>query len=181
MAELQAGWRWCRHCQVVFYQPDGNGVCPGRAGHDATGSGEYWLWTHGDGKLRSDVQPNWRWCRRCNALAFSQLGGRCAATGAQHDFSASGKYCLLHNADLKPSEQKVHQRGWRWCNKCQALFYCELGAGACPTGGGHDGGGSGKYQLTSGSNSKDIGEVLKSMFTAEPWEDMAHTIRRGFS
>jgi hypothetical protein len=41
------------------------------------------------------------------------------------------------------------QDNWRWCNKCQGLFFAGHGAGACPLGGGHDSTGSGDYGLTN--------------------------------
>jgi Zn finger protein HypA/HybF involved in hydrogenase expression len=38
--------------------------------------------------------------------------------------------------------------GWRWCNKCQGLFYAwNLTTGACPAGGGHNYQGSDNYNL----------------------------------
>ncbi|MBL8188157.1 MAG: hypothetical protein JNK38_09120 [Acidobacteria bacterium] len=40
------------------------------------------------------------------------------------------------------------QDGWRWCNKCQGMFFSGAGAGKCPAGSGHDANGSGNYMLT---------------------------------
>jgi hypothetical protein len=40
------------------------------------------------------------------------------------------------------------QANWRWCNKCQGLFFAgNPTTGYCPAGGGHDFGGSGNYAL----------------------------------
>lgn len=40
------------------------------------------------------------------------------------------------------------QADWRWCNKCQGLFFKRAGgAGRCPAGGGHSEAGSFKYLL----------------------------------
>jgi hypothetical protein len=40
------------------------------------------------------------------------------------------------------------QRGWRFCSKCNGLFFSGGGAaGTCPAGGGHDGAASGDYAL----------------------------------
>lgn len=39
------------------------------------------------------------------------------------------------------------QDGWRWCKKCQGMFFSINSAGVCPKGGGHDGSGSGHYTL----------------------------------
>jgi hypothetical protein len=50
------------------------------------------------------------------------------------------------------------QAGWRWCNRCQGLFY---GGGSttgwCVLGGGHDWGGSGNYIPTYGSGTGQTG------------------------
>ena len=65
-------------------------------------------------------------------------------------------------ADIKPNGQAVdtvippdalwyipsRQGEWRWCFKCQSLFFNGGGAsGACPAGGAHDGSKSGNYAL----------------------------------
>ena len=40
------------------------------------------------------------------------------------------------------------QANWRWCNKCQGLFFAgNPTSGACPAEGGHNFGGSGNYTL----------------------------------
>jgi hypothetical protein len=44
------------------------------------------------------------------------------------------------------------QDGWRWCRKCQGLWFGENNTrGACPTGGGHQQTGSGNYRLMENS------------------------------
>ncbi len=41
------------------------------------------------------------------------------------------------------------QSSWRWCHKCQGLFFAgNPTSGACPAGGGHDYAGSGDYSLS---------------------------------
>jgi len=46
------------------------------------------------------------------------------------------------------------QDNWRWCNKCQGLFFAGNNTpGKCPLGGGHSNQGSGNYILTQGSGS----------------------------
>ncbi|GIE32407.1 hypothetical protein Ait01nite_054520 [Actinoplanes italicus] len=43
------------------------------------------------------------------------------------------------------------QRGWRWCNRCQGLWWAPSGdGGKCPAGGAHVRHGSGNYGLTYG-------------------------------
>ena len=40
------------------------------------------------------------------------------------------------------------QENWRWCHKCQGLFYGGFPTtGSCPAGGGHENQGSGDYTL----------------------------------
>jgi hypothetical protein len=42
----------------------------------------------------------------------------------------------------------ITQPGWRWCHKCQGLFYGpNMPVSHCPAGGTHDGGQSGSYNL----------------------------------
>jgi hypothetical protein len=44
------------------------------------------------------------------------------------------------------------QDNWRWCNKCQGLFWAgNPTSGACPTGGGHNHQGSFNYNLDDGA------------------------------
>jgi hypothetical protein len=87
-------------------------------------------------------QENWRWCSKCQGLAFAGgASGPCPAGGV-HDHAASGHYRLFHNAAGAPG-----QSNWRWCSKCQGLTF---GGGAptlCPAGGNHDLSGSGDYTL----------------------------------
>jgi hypothetical protein len=40
------------------------------------------------------------------------------------------------------------QANWRYCRKCQGLFFAGHGKGVCPAGGGHDDTGSGDYILS---------------------------------
>ena len=43
------------------------------------------------------------------------------------------------------------QEGWRWCVKCEGMFYAGHGAGVCPKGGAHDGSGSAHYKVMMNS------------------------------
>ncbi len=62
---------------------------------------------------------------------------------AAHDKAGSGNYSLIHNAGLAPGQQS----DWRWCNKCQGLFFGGNPNPVCPAGGGHVKVGSGNYSL----------------------------------
>lgn len=47
-----------------------------------------------------------------------------------------------------PPPHTITQSGWRWCNKCQGLFYGPgIAKSHCPAGGQHDLKGSGNYSL----------------------------------
>jgi hypothetical protein len=78
-------------------------------------------------------ENNWRWCNKCQGLAFADLTpGPCPAGGV-HDHTGSGDYSVLPQvAGIAGSSN------WRWCCKCQQLAYATAGAGACAGGGGHD-------------------------------------------
>jgi hypothetical protein len=39
------------------------------------------------------------------------------------------------------------QTNWCYCRNCKGLFFAGHGEGVCPAGGGHDGTGSGDYEL----------------------------------
>ena len=52
---------------------------------------------------------------------------------------------IAHAAPEKKSA--VFQENWRWCNKCQGLFFAGNSRGVCPAGGTHNSGGSGNYGL----------------------------------
>src|SRR4051812_2010411 len=89
-------------------------------------------------------QDNWRWCNKCQGLAFggSATTGPCPARGT-HNHVGSGNYRLFQNTTEVPG-----QDNWRWCTKCQGVAYAGgADLGACPAGGKHDHAGSGNYVL----------------------------------
>jgi hypothetical protein len=50
------------------------------------------------------------------------------------------------------------QAGWRWCQKCQGLFFAEAGSpGVCPAGGPHTQEGSGAYAIHTLRNGRQSG------------------------
>jgi len=61
----------------------------------------------------------------------------------QHSKTGSGNYTLTQN-QFPPASQS----NWRWCHKCQGLFFAgNATTGKCPAGGGHQNVGSGNYSL----------------------------------
>ncbi len=99
-------------------------------------------------------QPGWNWCHLCQGLFFSGNAsqGVCPGNGgAPH--AATGllgfqlKYALLIGDDVGDA-----QPGWRWCRKCQGLFYSLNPISVCPDGVAHDPSGSGPYSLQIGDS-----------------------------
>ena len=91
-------------------------------------------------------QTGWRWCKKCQGLFFSGNPdqGSCPS-GGKHDGSASAKYLMQFGEGAGNTNP---QGGWRWCGKCQGLFFSglvsgeDIGAGIfsdCPAGGVHAG------------------------------------------
>ena len=138
---FQDGWFWCRKCEGLYFAFNPTqGRCPAGGAHTNSGSGAYRLVLIGEG------QVNWRWCRKCEGLFFfgSVNFGRCPA-GAVHDPFGSADYVLEQNAQFVSFSK---QAGWRWCRKCQGLFFGQnLTNGRCPSGGAHDPTQSGDYNL----------------------------------
>jgi hypothetical protein len=90
-------------------------------------------------------QQGWRWCNKCQVLAYSgSTPGPCPAGGV-HDFGGSFAYSLALDQPAFPG-----QSDWRWCNKCQALNYGGNPPGPCPAKGVHVYSASGNYSLGSG-------------------------------
>ena len=89
------------------------------------------------------VQDNWRWCKKCQGLAYAAGSslGHCAA-GGTHDHTGSGDYALVVN-----DATVIGQHNWRYCNKCRALFFAGGSPGKCAFGGSHSKTGSGDYVI----------------------------------
>jgi len=141
----QTGWRWCSKCQGLFFAGGASqGICPAdRGAHDGAASGAYTL---DDDAPHAGGQSSWRWCGKCQGLFFGGGAGQgtCPADGGGHDGSASGDYTLDFEGAAAPADA---QSGWRWCDRCQGLFFAggAATAGNCPAGGAHSGQASGAY------------------------------------
>ncbi len=96
----------------------------------------------------AEPQGGWRYCRKCNALAFAGFGelGRCAA-GGPHDHTGSWNFTLIHGS------YGSGQNGWLYCNKCHMLAFSHSSSlGTCPAGGVHEHGGSWDFAMLPGTD-----------------------------
>ena len=143
----QSGWRWCRKCLGLFYAGSPTqGVCPGGGSHDGGGSGHYAVEIGQGGPGR---QAGWRWCLNCQGMFYSghpDHGVCSGAGGAKHYGDSSSPYAMAVG-DAVPGAQP----GWRWCRKCQGMYYGENAArgnvGVCPAGLSHMGDTSAHYAI----------------------------------
>lgn len=110
-------------------------------------------------------QTGWRECKNCQCLYFDRKAGELASSGT----------CFLNGGGHFPKVSKIYKDGvmigvrlpatyqlrhyseyiehpvliwWRWCRKCEMLFYPKGGESGifCPAGGNHDSSESGFYQ-----------------------------------
>ncbi|RSL85668.1 hypothetical protein CDV31_016527 [Fusarium ambrosium] len=138
----QDNWRWCRKCQVLSFAGGPVGDCQAGGKHDFNGSGNYSLCIDGNPRGIASGQDQWRWCNKCQALAFD--GHTCCPAGGAHINTTSWNYTLIANDPALPNSQS----GWMWCNKCYGLAYSkDVSDGTCPRGGTHDHAGSADYAL----------------------------------
>jgi M6 family metalloprotease-like protein len=97
------------------------------------------------------AQPLWRFCKKCNGLhyisnATTPSFGLCPQSGAHvasDDEYVSIPYQIVMNNGNAPG-----QHGWRWCRKCQGMFFGPGQASSrCPARDQHDGSASGDYSF----------------------------------
>ena len=159
----QIDWRFCHKCQGLFFAGNpSQGVCPAdRQPHDASQSGKYMLGfgestpghlPEGEQLFGSSArQGDWRFCHKCQGLFFAgnPSQGVCPAVSIiynhrPHDASQSGHYAIWSDEGYNNG-----QKGWRFCHKCQGLFFADnQSQGVCPADHEpHDASQSGEYQL----------------------------------
>src|SRR5215510_10690294 len=89
------------------------------------------------GEAALALQSEWRWCNKCQGLFYGPAvaTSRCPAGGAHAAPEQSGSA----NYSLDTAGDPSRQSEWRWCNKCQGLFYYGPAGGGlrCPAGGAH--------------------------------------------
>ncbi|MBE1584424.1 hypothetical protein ACFPOI_30585 [Nonomuraea angiospora] len=138
---LQHPWDYCRWCAALVNTSWFNHGCPG--------DGQHWKigWTFQLPYTESTIptgtpndQPDWRHCDGCLTLYFAGYNpaGVCRGkNGGPHTHNGlyGGKnYILPHDLTNTAGTQP----DWRFCTKCNVLFYDGSSfKGACAAGGGH--------------------------------------------
>jgi hypothetical protein len=98
------------------------------------------------------IQNNWRMCSLCMGIFFGghQTKGICPfelnlpGLGGQHKIDPTIHLQLTKAA---PKTQNSQDK-WRWCHKCEGLFFHgNKSDGRCPAGGLHSGSFSEDYQI----------------------------------
>jgi hypothetical protein len=144
-AFAQAGeqneWRYCGKCHGLFY--DGytsKGPCPADgSGHSAIGfnfSIEYN--SHQTQELPGRTrQYNWRFCNKCEVMFYDGYPGKgVCPIGGGH--VAQGYMFGLWDVNGPSFPHDRMQSDWRFCNKCQVLYFDGYAdKGRCAAGGGH--------------------------------------------
>lgn len=137
---LQQDWAWCKKCEGLFFGPGvSSSRCPIGGTHTPpleSQSGNYSL--PYNAAPDPSRQSDWRWCNKCQGLFYGPgaASSLCPAGGTHAPAAESGSwdYSLPHNV----APNTFRQSDWRWCNKCQGLFYGRYVANsACMAGGTH--------------------------------------------
>jgi len=119
-------------------------------------------------------QHGWKRCTKCQGLFFGSNNGKCPNDNKTHTEASGENYSLIYEP-YSDQAQKIpsHQPHWRWCKKCQSLFYFPKNMeekagkppivvfdhGKCSEGGMHSREGSSIYHL----------KILPSTLTQSQW------------
>ena len=119
-------------------------------------------------------QRGWKRCTKCQGLFFGSNNGKCPNDNKTHTEASGENYSLIYEP-YSDQAQKIpsHQPHWRWCKKCQSLFYFPKNMeekagkppivvfdhGKCSEGGMHSREGSSIYHL----------KILPSTLTQSQW------------
>jgi hypothetical protein len=133
----QKDWRFCVKDRVMFFDGD-----PGKKGSCAATGPHVSLGINFD--LPHDVpetptaQGGWRFCDKCFAMFFDgdpAKKGSCPTDGGGHH-AAGFAFVLPHDIP----ETATGQGGWRFCDKCFAMFFDgdPANKGVCNKGGQHE-------------------------------------------
>jgi hypothetical protein len=139
-ADHQAGWRQCRKCCVVFFEPEiDDSDCPRGGTHEP----ELGIPVFQMAKVETPAgsgpsQQGWAKCKRCKVMFFNGLSsGRCPVPDApgthRHGHRADGLDFQLEHDVAGPGQNQ-----WRFCNKCFSLvFEPQNDQSVCAKGGQH--------------------------------------------
>ena len=89
-------------------------------------------------------QSDWWYCVKCSVIYHSDNdapGGVCPEGGTHQNDTSYTLYCIPHDGgSMSQTEAPVNgvQAGWRWCSRCQGLFWGSAASvSVCPAGGHH--------------------------------------------
>jgi hypothetical protein len=140
-ADQQAGWRWCKNCQGLFFSLGGPRICKNGQEHvPGDGSAQYVLFLNG---APPESEPGWYWCSKCGGIFKPSRDAQFCAAGSLHSTGGSADYAMLlpvaQGSGPLP-RLSTTQGGWAQCSKC-CLFYFSANRPAswCPADHGkHD-------------------------------------------
>jgi kumamolisin len=133
---VQNNWRWCFKCQGIFYA--------GLWAPNLLPPPPIILAARGEPEPTITVPPGFP--------PNTCLGGVCPADHQTHNATQSGPYAVVRGV------QAGQQGGWRWCHKCQGMFFAGNPSrgpyqGVCPADGKtHDGSQSVHYAAVLGED-----------------------------
>jgi hypothetical protein len=95
---VQAGWRWCNLCDLLFWGPGNNSACPANIGAIVNGETQIGPHTIGSatvydlfyGGSGAGVQDNWRWCNLCEGIFWGPRTYDGSCTGRLRNDGDSG-------------------------------------------------------------------------------------------
>jgi prepilin-type processing-associated H-X9-DG protein len=134
---IQKDWRFCQKCNALFFDGSASkGVCPAGGEHSAAG----YVFS-----LEHDVggagQPDWRFCRKCQSMFYNGFATRGVCPAGEAHEKEGYNFALEHDQAGRMRYQKagqLAQPAWRYCEKCQSLFFDGFQTkGVCPAGGAH--------------------------------------------
>ena len=128
-------WRFCSKCHVMFSMEAKENACTVGGQHTPQG---YDFRLPFDRQATSNAQANWRSCRvparRCSITDTGRRGAVPPSTVDLTSPTRTFSTVLPHDVPGTPTAQT----GWRFCNKCFAMFYDGFPTkGRCPGGEGH--------------------------------------------
>jgi hypothetical protein len=188
----QADWARCMQCEALWFAAGvGSNACPPPANNPSGMPRQHSLFgtnynlTYNVAPENFDETPGaqggWAWCQHCGCLWFIGNGtaGHCAAGGG-HTNAGSGAYLVAEAAGYDERNPNW-EHGWRFCDKCQVLWYSVNGVGLCPAGpvgSGHSQAESGQNYVVKTLAGQPAVGTLDAWLTANPtiaasivWED----------